>query len=363
MTTKTQNKIISVQNYLNRTLIERTEEVSILMSSLLCKEHPLLIGPPGTGKSYMLDSLMECLDSNAKFNILLNKFSTPEEVFGPISVMGLKQDQYRRILEGRLPKAEAAFIDEIFKGSSSILNTTLKILNEGTYDNGNGPERCPLMICVAASNEWPQEQKELNALFDRFLLRKTVNYVSRSARATLIDPDGIVPGNVPKITKDEVMKASQEVAELWYTWDNEIKDCYMSIVDQLNKEGIIPGDRRIKKSVNVVSAFSYLQGKSSVEMEDLEILKHCLWVDPAEQPIKAASIVYRMCCPEQAIIQEALFQIETILKNNSPQDILVKLKDIRDKLKKLKTSKTDSALKYVNQCIKNQMGILVGEEF
>src|SRR6188472_1670667 len=112
-----------------------------------------------------------------KFSILLNKFTCAEEVLGPISMTGLKSDCYRRVTTGKLPEADLTFIDEVFKGSSAILNTLLKILNERTYEVGDGTTvKVPLRLAVGASNEWPSPEtgKELSALLDRFLLRKTV---------------------------------------------------------------------------------------------------------------------------------------------------------------------------------------------
>src|SRR5207302_4894793 len=127
-------------------------------------------------KSLLLDALVRWLRGR-RFSIPLNRFTVPEEVLGPISVSGLKADVYRRVTAGKLPEADLAFLDEVFKASSAILNVLLKILNERTYEVGDGTTvKIPLKLCVAASNEWPSPEtgKELAALFDRFLLRKSV---------------------------------------------------------------------------------------------------------------------------------------------------------------------------------------------
>src|SRR5437667_10497817 len=111
--------------------------------------------------------------SGRRFTALLTKFTSPEELFGAISVQGLKEDKYRRVTTGKLPEAELAFLDEVYKASSAILNTLLRILNERVFENGDGTfVRVPLKLCVGASNEWPHSQeggKELAALFDRFV--------------------------------------------------------------------------------------------------------------------------------------------------------------------------------------------------
>src|SRR5947209_6553867 len=149
-----QDKFLTARRELSAALIERDEEVDLVLTALLCQEHVLLVGPPGCAKSLLLDSVMGWMNGK-RFAILLTKFSVPEEIAGPISVTALKEDRYRRVTTGRLPEAEVAFVDELWKGSSAILNTLLKILNERVFENGGEVVRVPLKLCVAASNEWP----------------------------------------------------------------------------------------------------------------------------------------------------------------------------------------------------------------
>src|SRR5213080_3403674 len=132
-----QEKFLATRQELSAALIERDEEVDVVLTALVCREHPLLVGPPGTAKSLLLDSLMAWMNGR-KFTVLFTKFTTPEEVFGPVSVAGLKEDKYRRVTAGKLPEADGAFGDEIFKASSAILNTLLRVLNERVYDRGEG---------------------------------------------------------------------------------------------------------------------------------------------------------------------------------------------------------------------------------
>lgn len=106
-------KFARIRKTLKETLIERDEEVDVVLTALIAQEHPLLVGPPGTAKSLLLDGLLAHTDSADKFNVLFNKFTMPEEVFGPVSVVGLRDDQYRRITTGKLPEAHFAFGDEI----------------------------------------------------------------------------------------------------------------------------------------------------------------------------------------------------------------------------------------------------------
>jgi len=159
-TTPIQEKFLATRRELAAALIERDEEIDVVLTALVCQEHPLLVGVPGTAKSLLLDSVMNWMNGQ-KFTILFTKFTTPEEAFGPISVVGLKEDRYRRVTTGKLPQADGAFGDEIFKASSAILNTLLRILNERVYDNGDGAlVKVPLKIFVAASAGFGEDTRE-----------------------------------------------------------------------------------------------------------------------------------------------------------------------------------------------------------
>src|SRR2546423_5476421 len=124
-----QEKFAAARRELSAALIERDDEVDLVLTALAAQEHVLLVGPPGCAKSLLLDSLMRWM-SGRRFSVLLNRFTTPEEVLGPISVTGLKADVYRRVTAGKLPEADLAFLDEVFKASSAILNVLLRLLNE-----------------------------------------------------------------------------------------------------------------------------------------------------------------------------------------------------------------------------------------
>ena len=148
----------------------------------------LLLGPPGTAKSE-LGRRLSRICQGTYFERLLTRFSVPEELFGPLSMTALEQDKYVRQTKGYLPEASVAFIDEIFKANSAILNSLLTILNERLFDNGATRTAVPLICLVGASNELP-ESEELDALYDRFLLRYPVSQVSssRQQRPALVHP-------------------------------------------------------------------------------------------------------------------------------------------------------------------------------
>lgn len=290
-----QAKFQAARREIKSGLVERDGEVDLLLTALVAREHVLLVGPPGTAKSMISDAVAD-LVSGSRFSVLLTKFSTPEDVVGPVSVQQLKADRYVRVTAGKLPEAEVAFIDEVFKASSAILNTLLKLLNERTFDAGDGVvRRCPLRVCLAASNEWPESREELGALFDRFLFRKVVQPVRSQAglhRLLFGSVGGFSPS--ARLTAADVDAAAAEAEAL--PWSREAADCLLAVVAELAKQGIAPGDRRKRKAVGAARAFAWLSGASEVEARHLAVLQHVLW-DDHEQAAKAGEVVLKAASP------------------------------------------------------------------
>jgi MoxR-like ATPase len=339
-----QEKFLTTRQELSAALIERDEEVDVVLTALIAQENPLLVGPPGTAKSLLLDALMSWMHGR-KFTILFTKYTTPEEVFGPISVAGLKEDCYRRITTSKLPEADGAFVDEVFKGSSAILNTLLRILNERVYDNGDGTlVKVPLKILVAASNEFPHDQeggKELNALFDRFLLRKRVRPIlSQTGRQRLLWHRDHTPKLSTSITPEEVDQAHKIALSL--PWTDEARRGFEEILRELARQGIVPGDRRQYKSVAACQAFAFLNGAERVEPEHLEVLAHTLWDCPQEQPDKVAQVVARIANPTGMKVNQLLLECEQVLAGTDAKNLAqaataaAKLSEIEKQLAALK---------------------------
>ncbi len=308
------DKFAAARKELSAALIEREDEVDLVLTALVAGEHALLVGPPGCGKSLLLDSVL-AWTGGTKFSILLTKFTTPEEVFGPVSLAGLKADKYLRVTTGRLPEADYAFVDEVYKASSAVLNTLLRVLNERTFDAGDGvARRVPLRLCVAASNEWasPDTGKELSALSDRFLLRKAVSPIrSQAGRRKLLWSRDHAPAFSDSVSPAEVDQARRRAQAL--PWSADARDALEVVLRELAREGVQPGDRRQFKTVGAVRAFAYLCGADEVLPEHLEVARHCLWDAPEEQPQKAAQVIARVANPVGMRVTQLLLEVEQVL--------------------------------------------------
>ena len=167
---KSFGKLRAIESELGALFVEREDVVRAMLLALLSREHLALIGPPGTAKSMLIIELAKRVGDSAGsglrcFVYLLTKFTTPEELFGPVSISGLKADDYRRFTAGKLADVELAFLDETFKASSAILNYLLRLMNEREFENGRQTAQAPLISLFGASNELPQETELVKQLY------------------------------------------------------------------------------------------------------------------------------------------------------------------------------------------------------
>jgi MoxR-like ATPase len=279
---------------------ERREVIDGALAAVLAREHVLLLGPPGTAKSALARAIAQAF-GGSYFERLLTKFSTPEELFGAISLKALEQDRFARVTSGKLPEAEFAFVDEIFKANSAILNSLLTLVNERVFHNDGQPVACPLVSMFGASNELP-EGKDLEALFDRFLLRFEVGYLLRPANLKLVltSPE---PAAAPVMQMADLRKAQGETSRVAVT--DETIDALIQIREACKAEGLVASDRRWKKSLKLAQATAFMAGEKRTSPEDLSILTDSLWREPKDRP-KVARIVGKTADPVSAQAVEIL---------------------------------------------------------
>ena len=273
---------------LNSGLVGKEKVMKLGLLSILSGENMILVGPPGTAKSEISRRLREILaDSGSEtyFEYLFTKFTTPEEIFGPLSIKQLQNDKFERNTEGYMPSSRIVFLDEIFKANSSILNTLLTILNERVFHNGLKREKTPLISLIGASNELPFENDELTALYDRFLIRAVVGYVSDDEIEELLDikeTDMEIPAEI-KFTESDLNEIKNESEKVRVT--SGIKRTIMQIRQEYNKifaedNHEIISDRKLVKMVKLLKVSAYLNGRDKVDFSDLMLLTNCLWNNP-----------------------------------------------------------------------------------
>jgi MoxR-like ATPase len=181
-------KINRFRESLGRFFIHKQEIVDLMVVAAIAQEPLLLVGPPGTAKSDLVLKFKDALGMNEEdyFEYMLTRFTEPSEIIGAIDIQELRAGRYIRKKEGKLPTARLAFLDEIFKSNSAILNILLTIINEKKFYQEGKPEPVPLRILFAATNEVP-EQGELAALKDRFVLKVLSRSVQDEYFEQLID--------------------------------------------------------------------------------------------------------------------------------------------------------------------------------
>lgn len=275
------NPFETIRNELTATFLEREEVVEGLLCALVAGQHVLLLGPPGTAKSELAHEICRRVDDARYFQWLLTRFTTPEELFGPISLRGLEQDRYVRVTDGKLPRAHVAFLDEVFKASSSILNTLLAILNERRFDGGDGPAEVPLLTLVGAANELPEDE-ELGALYDRFLLRYQVDYLREDFRFLQMLGAGEPAARTSVSMAD--LAAMREKARRVEVPGGVLRDI-AELRTRLSDKDVVVSDRRWRHSLDLLRARAALAGRDRVTGDDLSLYCHVLWSDPTERPL------------------------------------------------------------------------------
>jgi len=346
-------KINEIRKYLNSMYVEREEIIEGLLVAFVAKQHVLLVGEPGTAKSAMVADLAKCITGTNYFQWLLTRFSTPEELFGPVSLKALEQDSYKRNTHNKMPEAHISFVDEVFKANSAILNALLTLSNERIFYNNGGIVQSPLFSIVGASNEWPESDEGLEALFDRFILRYEVPYI-QDGRNFITMLQGSFAGKRPIITLQE-LEQIQLHSEMMVSVPKDVLEALRDIRDALKLEGIHPSDRRFRQVLSLLKAAATLDGRDVVMRKDMSILVHSLWVTPegSEREIVRNVVMDRCLDPAEReiasltdLVKDLVQQIDAAdLSNTSTVlEYSQKIKDIKTKVEAIPNGNNNEAV-------------------
>ena len=308
---------------MNRGIYEKNTEISLSLLAALAGESVILLGPPGVAKSMVARQLKTAFREAQSFEYLMSRFSTPDEIFGPVSIQKLKtSDTYERAVEGYLPTADVVFLDEIWKAGPAIQNTLLTVINEKIFRNGNREMHLPLKLLVAASNELPAKGEGLEALWDRFVIRIESRPIKleKNFRAMLLESHADFSGSTGvlghadfadnadfsdlKITAEEYAEWAEKICKIGVK--EEVLDAISAIRKSLRavnvdeaaeRRNIYVSDRRWKNIVRLLRTSAFMQDREEVDICDLLPIYHCLWQEPEERDAIRSIVIRALFSP------------------------------------------------------------------
>ena len=316
---------------MNRGIYEKETEISLSLLAALAGESIILLGPPGVAKSMVARQLKNAFRDAHSFEYLMSRFSTPDEIFGPVSIQKLKtSDTYERAVDGYLPTADVVFLDEIWKAGPAIQNTLLTVINEKIFRNGNREMHLPLKLLVAASNELPAKGEGLEALWDRFVIRIESRPIKmeKNFRAMLLEVKSSLEvkseeRRVKNSTDlfedtifDEQIGADVSILPAEYAeWSQAIdkigvKEEVLDAISRIRKalravnvdeaaerRNIYVSDRRWKNIVRLLRTSAFMQDREEVDICDLLPIYHCLWQEPEERDAIRSIVIRSLFAP------------------------------------------------------------------
>lgn len=335
-------KLKNIQAYVQSQVLEREQETQGAILALLSGESCLFLGEPGAAKTLHVTLLAKYMDLSL-FDILMSDTTKPESIFGPVDVPALANEGIQRFkIDGYAPSSQVLFFDEIFKASGVVLNTLLGILNERVFRNGDeGMIKCPVISVFAASNEVPLD-KASRPVYDRFLLRYNVSYLNSKKSIHQLFDNTLNRGEVEEpeqMTLQELRWLQDRVRNVEVPI--EVRNLVIKVRDTIKKMKISVSDRRLAKSLRVIQAHAYLNGRRTAEAIDVSILADMLWDDPETAP-KVKSAVMSLTDAGGGDLDTMLNSALNIVKNSEEsgdyETALVKLNKIFEKTKDFTTS-------------------------
>ncbi len=261
-------------------LIEREALADLIILAAVASEHLLVIGAPGTAKSAVVRRVAKAIGGKY-FEYLLGRFTEPSELFGAIDLRKLRDGTIETETSGMLPEADVVFLDEVFLGSTAVLNTLLGVLNERVFSRGHTRIRCPLRVCVGASNAYPEDES-LAAFADRFLIHTFVEPVPDSLLEELLkggwaaSSESAIP--VCSLSDLDILTNAAKRANL-----DAVRNALSQCIRLLRKAGIELSDRRIVKSQMIIAAAAVLAGRENPSEADLWPLIYVIATETGQQ--------------------------------------------------------------------------------
>jgi MoxR-like ATPase len=303
-TRKTLKRLKTIQRNLKELFSDRDLAVDLLVLSALCQEHLLILGPPGTAKTELLARFTDMIDARG-FHYLLTRFTEPTEIFGPLDLKQFQEGTFHIHTQGMLPESQIAFLDEVFQGSSAILNSLLTLVNERIFHNGSLRQRVPLVTLVGASNNLPDDPW-LRAFADRFALRLEVGPVAEEHLEDLLDlgwqleakriedakrgASGGGTRELPELKVEDLITLHGRLLEVR---TEAVRPLYANLVREIRAEGIDLSDRRAVKGLKLVAGAALMREAEVAEAQDFWPLNH-VWSRPEEADVLAAVVQPRV---------------------------------------------------------------------
>ena len=323
------DRIEALLSHLNRGVYEKETAIQLALLTAIAGESIFMLGAPGVAKSLVARRLKLAFKDARAFEYLMSRFSTPDEIFGPVSISKLKnEDKYERIVSGYLPAADVVFLDEIWKAGPSIQNALLTVLNEKIYRNGDREEKVPIKGIISASNELPSRGEGLEALWDRFLVRILVEGIQEPGHfedmICMVQEAGSVgPDLSLQISAEEYAECSTLIDMVSVGADilqiiHTIR-CYIQWYNEKQEDPsreLYISDRRWRKIIRLLRTSAYLNGRDAVDLMDCFLIQYCIWDEPSQ------------------ISQTRQFVIDAISQNGYKLDL--SLEDIKESIKEVR---------------------------